>query len=100
MLDVVVAHEGPVARIALRGELDVGTTGQLAAALQEIRSAGQRRVVVDLAGLDFVDVAGLRPLVAAIGDGLAVKLRNPSPQAVRLLEASGLGDVLLLDGTA
>jgi anti-anti-sigma factor len=50
----------------VRGELDVSTGPELVAALDRA-SATEPTFVLDMAGVSFVDVAGLRVLVAAAG---------------------------------
>jgi len=51
--------DGPIARIAVFGEVDVATAPELAECLREFTGAGSDEVVVDLTGLDFIDSAGL-----------------------------------------
>lgn len=92
--DVVVSHEGTASRIAISGELDLAATPALTATLQAVRAAGRRDVVVDLRDLEFVDVAGFRPLAAAAIDGLTVRLRNPSRLAQLVLDTTGLHALL------
>jgi len=48
--------------VVLRGELDVGDAASVAAALTEI-AARERQIIVDLAGLEFIDSSGLAALV-------------------------------------
>jgi anti-anti-sigma factor len=98
--DVVVSQEGTSSMVAVRGELDLAATPVLAATLQAVKDAGRRDVVVDLGELAFVDVAGLRPLVAAATDGLSVRLRNPPRLAQLVLETCGLADVLAIEPSA
>jgi anti-anti-sigma factor len=50
--------------LRVRGELDLASAGQFAAALEKAASANPR-LVVDLAGLTFVDVCGLRVILQA-----------------------------------
>ncbi|MEW2145956.1 STAS domain-containing protein [Micromonospora vinacea] len=46
-----------------RGELDMATSPQLREGLQRLVDAGDRQVVVDLAGVGFMDSSGLGALV-------------------------------------
>jgi anti-anti-sigma factor len=98
--DVVVSQEGTSSMIAVRGELDLAATPVLAATLQAMKEAGRQDVVIELGELAFVDVAGLRPLVAAATDGLSVRLRNPPRLARLVLETCGLSDVLPIEPSA
>ena len=54
------------------GDLDMATAPQLRDGLQRLVDAGDRQVVVDLAGVEFMDSSGLGTLVAmfqALRDG-------------------------------
>jgi anti-anti-sigma factor len=98
--DVVVSQDGSASMVGVRGELDLAATPVLASTLEAIRATGPRDVVVDLAGLAFVDVAGFRPLAEAATDGLTVRLRNPSRLARLVLDATGLGELLPVETSA
>jgi anti-sigma B factor antagonist len=81
--------------VALRGELDVTEAASVAAAL--IKVAGRaREIIIDLAGLEFMDSSGLAALVLARrharqcgGDLLLVA---PRQQVLRLLTITRLID--------
>ncbi|WP_341718773.1 STAS domain-containing protein [Micromonospora sp. FIMYZ51] len=49
--------------LEVHGELDMATSPQLREGLQRVADAGDRRVVVDLAGVGFMDSSGLGALV-------------------------------------
>lgn len=53
------------ATVALRGELDIATAVQLDAALEDSSVRSQRRLVLDLRELSFMDSTGLRAVLAA-----------------------------------
>jgi anti-sigma B factor antagonist len=80
---------GPVV-VRVSGELDLATAPQLAAAL---RDAGPR-VIVDMSELQFVDVAGVRPLRDATAAGQRIGVRGATRQARFVLEMTGLARVL------
>ena len=90
------AQVGPVV-VALRGELDVTCAAEIAAAVGVGAAPGQL-VIVDLAGLDFIDCAALRALAAAQRrarhDGGDVLLAAPDGPVRRLLALTGLDSVL------
>ncbi|KJY36063.1 MULTISPECIES: STAS domain-containing protein [Streptomyces] len=50
-------------RLALAGELDFYTAGQLGPRLRELASCGYRNIVLDLRGLTFCDSAGIDLLI-------------------------------------
>jgi anti-sigma B factor antagonist len=83
----------------VRGEIDAHTAPALAAAMMEL-PAGV--ATVDVAGVSFMDSSGLRVLMevatrAREGGGDLV-VTNPTPGIARLVEISGLGDQLRIDG--
>ena len=85
--------------IAVLGEVDVRTRNELGETMRP-HLGPQRRVIVDLAGVTFLDPAGLREVVLAhnvlAANGGSLVLRNPQHQPRRLLRLSGL-DFLLSD---
>ena len=71
-------------RVALSGELDLATAEELVEVLERLRARGERRVVLDLADLEFCDVCGLDAILraqrrlSAEGGGLTVTGAPPS----------------------
>src|SRR6185369_5447303 len=62
-LDVDVAPTPYGARVAIAGELDMATVPRVEAALEVEPAASAGAVVVDLAGVTFMDSTGLAALV-------------------------------------
>jgi anti-sigma B factor antagonist len=79
-----VLHLDGTAVLLLGGELDIATAPILRRALDDIVSPHLRAVTLDLRDLTFVDVAGLRGLIAAKRAVTAVGAR------FRLLSVSDL----------
>ena len=79
----LVHLSGRGAALSLHGELDVGSAAQLCRVLvATAREVADDVLVLDLAGLSFLDVAGARALVGA-GDALGaagIRLRLARPQ--------------------
>jgi anti-sigma B factor antagonist len=98
-MQVSVAHHPPnTAVLVLRGSLDIDTAPALRANLNRLVERPAPRVVVDVAGLDFVDSMGIGVLIsahttAAENNGW-VRLAAPSGFLRRLLETLGLSDHL------
>jgi anti-anti-sigma factor len=82
--------------VTLSGELDSSNAISLEATLASILAAHPRGLIFDLTDLGFMDSAGIAVLInTAAKTGVA--LRNPSPIIRRVLEATGLADVLPIE---
>ncbi|HVR04576.1 MAG TPA: STAS domain-containing protein [Solirubrobacteraceae bacterium] len=97
-------HDGTLS-IALVGELDLSGAGQMEASLAdaqrtlaETQPAEDRRLVIDLARLSFLDSTGLRLLLQADArareGGYELVLRPGSASVQRVFEVTGALDVL------
>jgi anti-sigma B factor antagonist len=88
---------GGQAVVMLSGELDVMDAATVAATLSAI-AAGGAVVIVDLAGLKFLDASGLAALMLAREHARAaggkLLLAAPQRQALLVLTAARLADVL------
>lgn len=88
--------------VVVEGELDAHTASLVAPRLDPLPD-GDGDVVVDLAGIEFIDSSGLRLLVgahqAAEQVGRRVVLRHPSTAVERLLEIAGLTGHLHVEGS-
>ncbi len=73
--------------VIVEGEVDVSNSAALATALAEARSE-RGEITIDAGALRFVDLAGLRALLAPASPvaGSAVRLRNVPPYLRRLME--------------
>lgn len=73
-------------RVGLRlaGDVDASSHDRLRSALAALPAAGVTAVHLELAGLDFIDVAGTRELIALMQShpGLCLVLHDP-PQSLR-----------------
>ena len=101
MLDVATTAGDATTTLALTGELDPATAPVLADAIASLETAGVDDVVIDLAGVTFLDSSGVRVLVSAReqlrASGATLTLRAPSPNIRRVLEITGLGEVIAID---
>jgi len=102
LISIIVEDNG-VAMIKLTGDADLGSVDALLVILAEARRRpGVREIVVDLAGVPFMDSSGLGALIAgqrlAMQDGLGFDAVNPTPPVRSVLAMTGV--LQLLAGTA
>ena len=87
--------------LAVGGEIDVVTADQVRAALIESLDEWSGRVVVDLAGVSFLDSQGIAMLVRvrkACGvDAKRLVIRSPRPQVRKVFELTGLHTILRIE---
>ncbi len=90
---VTVVRDDVRVAVALQGELDLASAGELARAVHELWSSGDQSVLIDLEALEFLDSSGLRALLAlqdaARLEGRDLALR-PGPFVVqRIFDLTG-----------
>ncbi len=93
-----VVVDGSDAYVTVVGEVDLASGTALRARLDQVIATTAGTVVLDLAGVGFIDSAGLRVLVetrrrlAAMNRSLSV--RDPSAPTRRVLQITGVGPEL------
>ncbi|HWX97295.1 MAG TPA: STAS domain-containing protein [Solirubrobacteraceae bacterium] len=83
--------------ITLSGELDSSNVESLESTIASITADRPERLIFDLSGLRFMDSAGISALIGAAAKVQAVQLRAPSPAVRRVIELTGLSDVLPIE---
>lgn len=102
-VDVVVSDESCL--ISVFGEVDVASAPAVGQALQEAEVSAAPSVVLDLAGVTFLDSAGIRVLLEAVlasragMNKLSVR-RDYQPQVDRVLAIAGVIEALPYLATA
>ena len=80
------------------GEIDAATADQLSAAVAGALADGHKHVLVDFAGVTFIDSTGLGVLVKAHRAATAADARfavvHPTPQTRKLIRVLGLDELL------
>ncbi len=98
--EIVVDRDGDVRRIAVRGDLDLAPVGSLRPELDDAIDAGKGTTLV-LADCTFLDSSALKVIADASRradeSGTAFALSRPSPQVARVLELSGLGEIVTIE---
>ncbi|HEV7772729.1 MAG TPA: STAS domain-containing protein [Conexibacter sp.] len=96
-------HTEAMTVLALSGELDFGTVGQVQARLAELRDQGTA-TLLDLDGLTFMDSTGIRLVLTACedaqGNGWSFRVTRGSERVQRVLEAAQVIDRLPYDDPA
>ena len=91
--DTRVVHEDDAIVISVSGEIDIAACERLRDAIEPNMGPHHQTIILDLSGVEFMDLSSLPILVQARGaltvDGGSLKLRNPSAAAHRLLSVSG-----------
>jgi anti-sigma B factor antagonist len=86
------AHSWPVVKVA--GEVDIETSPALDERLRSVLDQGYSSVMVDLAGVTFLDSTGLSVLIGGLrrcqDGGGELRLLSPRPNVRKVLEVTGL----------
>ena len=64
-MDITQEKVGGVVAAVLKGRVDAGTSKAVEDALLKLIDGGERRLVVDLAAVDYISSVGLRVLIVA-----------------------------------
>lgn len=85
--------------VAVWGELDLSTAPELSRSLAPVLDAHPHELILDLAGLRFIDSSGLTLIVRTSKELKAhegvLGLAHPTPQVRRVLEIVGLDELLV-----
>jgi anti-anti-sigma factor len=83
--------------IKLIGEIDISNADALGAQLDRMVGDSSDCVVIDLAALEFMDSSGIAMLIRAASRTGFVEIRSPSDAVRRIIEYTGLTDVLRIE---
>ena len=89
------APGGPV--IAVSGDLDISSVERLRGAVAEVAASHPEELTFDVTDLRFMDSAGIAVLLGAVGTVPTVRLRNPTTAVRRVIELTGLTEVLQVE---
>lgn len=104
LFELAVERRDPYLVLRLEGELDVSTTAQLRAALnQQLVDEAQVHLVVDLTALTFMDSSGLGTLVRAQRQARGLRgsfaVVCPDGPVLKVMALTGLTHVLRVHDT-
>ncbi|MGE5132195.1 MAG: STAS domain-containing protein [Gemmatimonadota bacterium] len=100
-LSVLARWDHDLATIVLRGELDITSASRAERCLAGVLSRKPCRLVVDVAGLAFMDTQGVKLLARArrgLPAGRDVIIRDPNPSVHRMLALTGIDQVCIVEG--
>jgi anti-anti-sigma factor len=107
MVDGPITHDrgGDPIVLSVVGELDMGRESELLNLVKTLDPPPESTVDVDLSAVTFVDSTGIRAILNAQSHlkqrACSLRVVNPQPQFVRVIELSGLRSLLnLVDLTA
>ena len=96
VLRVEVTDADRITVVIVTGEIDADTMLALQAPLSEL--SPQSQIVLDMSGVRFMDCRGLRVILTQRNKmteaGGSIQIRHASPAVKRLLQVSGLTDIL------
>ncbi|MDQ2826785.1 MAG: anti-sigma factor antagonist [Actinomycetota bacterium] len=93
-----IDYDAERAVVGVRGEVDMLTAPTLGDLVDVLIDRGERQVVLDLAGLAFMDAAGLRVIADASArlalSGGVLTVRSPPPATLEILRITDLADLV------
>lgn len=97
-MDINVRESGEIRIVDFNGRLDTGTSPQAESAIAGLLDSGHAKIIINLAGTDYVSSSGLRVLLIAAKRVSAIKgkLKITQPNAVvkEILDISGFSTIL------
>jgi anti-sigma B factor antagonist len=84
----------------ISGELDIVSVAGLRGPVDDLLARPAQRVDLDVSGLDFMDSSGLAVLLRLADRFGPLRVFGASTMVRRVIEATGLSKILLLDGEA
>jgi anti-anti-sigma factor len=92
VVDVRDENGSPV--IWLSGELDMTSVPQASAAIDAALASHPGHLVLDASSLEYMDSSGIALLARMASKAREVQVRNPTPIVRRLIELTGLSQIL------
>lgn len=83
--------------LSIAGELDLASVESVQEAIDEALNGDPERIVFDLGGLTFMDSSGIAMMLQVSKRVGTVEVRNVTPIVRRVIEATGLVEVLGLE---
>jgi anti-anti-sigma factor len=102
-MEISSERSGAILVVAPKGRVDSTTSDELKREVSDAVAAGERRIVLDFTGVDYISSAGLRILLIAEkelrGVGGALVLCGPTEPVRQVLTLSGFMTLLTVEST-
>lgn len=82
--------------IRLSGELDLVSVDSVRSVIDAALAGQSERLVFDVSELEFMDSSGIALLISVTRKVQAVEVRNPTAIVRRIIELTGLTEILLV----
>lgn len=89
--------EGRGQMVKITGELDISNVESVRLAIERVTADRPDVLIFELSELRFIDSSGIALLLGVARGIGAVRMRNPSPAVRRVVEVTGLTEVLPLE---
>jgi anti-anti-sigma factor len=83
--------------VTVSGDLDISNAEALQTSVEKLTSDQTEQLVFDLQAVRFIDSAALAVLIRAAQQVASVRLRHPSPAVRRVIELTGLTEILVIE---
>jgi anti-anti-sigma factor len=97
----VISKDEVYTHLALIGKLDIMGVGEIENKFIGYAVAGKKNAIVDISGVTFIGSMALRLFLSAAKsmslENKSLILLNPQPLVNEVLEASGIGDAVVIE---
>jgi anti-sigma B factor antagonist len=91
---IKIGHENATVVVRLAGEIDLTNAETLRSEMDKVVKTNPNHVVFDLGAVTFMDSSGISLLLQVAVKVRSVEVHNPSALIRRVLDATGVGDIL------
>jgi anti-sigma B factor antagonist len=91
-----VSRDNGTVVIRLSGELDMVSSQSVRPVIEAALADQSERLVFEVSGLQFMDSSGVALLISVAKRVKGVEVRNPTATVRRIIELTGLGEVLVV----
>lgn len=96
-MEISTTDVNSVTVVVVDGRVDSATAPELENSLKQLVESDKTRLVLDLAGVDYMSSAGLRAMVSTLKSVKRVsgdlRLASPSPRVAEVLRLAGLTSI-------